>query len=354
MRIKILILSLLLAVGLSATTPTQTNVTKLYVATFDRAPDSAGLDYWVNTSNMPLEDIASSFFDQKETKDLYGEVSDVDSFIVSIYDNLFKRDPDAKGADYWSKELSSGNIKSSEFILAVVNGAKDDDKLILDNKTEVGLEFANKGLSSVEEAKAIMSGVNASEDSKLEALNKLNADVDTTEEDLVDNTDTNTTTDIVDVVDTNTTQDVDTTTQSADIVSVVDRHNEIRDEVYTDSPISWNEEIAKSAQAYADILGAKGVMEHDVNNNLYGENLAISSASLSYTEATNMWYEEKQDYTYGDGFSSATGHYTQMIWKNTTELGCGSATLQTGTFEGGTIVVCRYNPPGNWNGEDPY
>ena len=56
------------------TTPTQENVTKLYVAFFGRAPDQAGLNYWVTNSGLSLEGITQSFFDQQETKDKYGNV----------------------------------------------------------------------------------------------------------------------------------------------------------------------------------------------------------------------------------------------------------------------------------------
>lgn len=322
MKIRGLFLLLLMVVGLNATVATKDNVTRLYVATFDRAPDSAGLNYWVN-SGTELENIASSFFDQEETKDLYGEVSDLDNFIVAIYSNLFKREPEADGQSYWKDQLENGIFNSSQFILAVTNGAKDNDKTILDNKTEVGLAFADKGLSNVSDAKTIMSGVDGTEDSKLEALNKLG---------LGENEDV----------------------KSEEITSVVNRHNEIRAEVFTDAPMSWSDEIAKSAQIYAEAIGAKGVMEHDTSNNLYGENLAISSTSLSYTKATDMWYGEKKDYTYGNGFKSETGHYTQIIWKKSTQLGCASAVFQQGDWKGGTIVVCRYSPAGNYNGNKPY
>lgn len=50
---------------------TDESVAGLYVATFDRAPDGAGLDYWVEESNLSLEGIAESFFDQPETKEKY-------------------------------------------------------------------------------------------------------------------------------------------------------------------------------------------------------------------------------------------------------------------------------------------
>ena len=59
---------LLLFVGtlLQATLATQENLTKLYIATFDRAPDVKGLQYWLD-SGWEIEAIAISFFDQDET-----------------------------------------------------------------------------------------------------------------------------------------------------------------------------------------------------------------------------------------------------------------------------------------------
>ena len=62
---------LFVASVLYSQTPTKESVTKLYVATFNRAPDSAGLDYWLNKSGLSLDGIAKSFFDQPETQSLY-------------------------------------------------------------------------------------------------------------------------------------------------------------------------------------------------------------------------------------------------------------------------------------------
>jgi allophanate hydrolase subunit 1 len=68
------------------------------------------------------------------------------------------------------------------------------------------------------------------------------------------------------------------------------------------------------------------------------------------------WGSEKQ-YFIRDGIFPNTcrggwqkcGHYTQIIWKNTTEVGCGLARgAQMDYF------VCQYNPPGNFQGQKPY
>jgi hypothetical protein len=147
-------------------TPTYESVAQLYVATFNRAPDSGGINYWLNESfggKACLEEIASSFFDQPETKALYPEDSYLEDFIRAVYRNLFNREPESEGLIYWTNELENGNIKKSEFILAVINGARDteagQDKTILQNKKEVGLAFANADLNDVEQAKEIMQNV---------------------------------------------------------------------------------------------------------------------------------------------------------------------------------------------------
>ena len=170
MFIRLLIVVGLMATSVYAEVATQTNVTKLYIATFDRAPDSAGLDYWVESSGLALEGIAESFFDQEETQAKYPDSTTTEAFIASIYTNLFKRSADTAGNTYWIGELDGGNISKSLFILAVVNGALGDDATILDNKTEVGLAFAQKGLNDTTLATSVISEVTASSDTVTSAL----------------------------------------------------------------------------------------------------------------------------------------------------------------------------------------
>ncbi len=88
---------------------TLSEVTKLYVATFNRAPDAEGINYWAN-SGMSIENIAQSFFDQSETQALYPSGTANSSFVNSVYDNLFNRTPDTAGFNYWVQELNNGNV----------------------------------------------------------------------------------------------------------------------------------------------------------------------------------------------------------------------------------------------------
>jgi len=154
---------------LRTTATSSKDITKLYVATFNRAPDSKGIRYWVS-SNLSLNSIASSFFEQSETKALYPEDKSVKEFIQAVYKNLFNREPADDGVNYWNNEITQGSISKSLFILAVINGAKGDDITILNNKQSVGEYFANKELNNVTDAFSVISNIDATSNSVTEAI----------------------------------------------------------------------------------------------------------------------------------------------------------------------------------------
>lgn len=65
----------------------------------------------------------------------------------------------------------------------------------------------------------------------------------------------------------------------------------------------------------------------------------------SWDQVVNMWGGERTKYNYNNpGFSSATGHFTQVVWKKTTSFGCAYKSCPGST---GTLVACEYSPPGN-------
>lgn len=143
-------------------------LTQLYVATFNRSPDAAGILYWLHDSSLSLEEVATSFFDQPETQLLYPPNTNNASFINEVYQNLFNRSPDAEGLSYWEKELDSGNVPKSSFILAAINGAEAafyrgqfQDYRTLENKKEVGLHFVEREQSEMSLAISSMSQVSS-------------------------------------------------------------------------------------------------------------------------------------------------------------------------------------------------
>ncbi|MDF3351994.1 DUF4214 domain-containing protein [Sulfitobacter sp. KE37] len=137
-------------------TSTQINaITALYVGYFDRAPDPAGLQFWIDQLDNGREynTIAADFAASPEAVALYPylttpDVSSPASFVTSIYANLFGRTPDQEGLDFWTGVLEDGSVSVADMIEAIIMGARDDaaagtfDKSVLDNKVEVGLDFA--------------------------------------------------------------------------------------------------------------------------------------------------------------------------------------------------------------------
>ncbi len=166
---KILFLLLFAGITLNATIATEPTVTKLYIATFDRAPDATGLEYWIE-SGLELENIAISFFAQTETQEKYPDSASNEDFINSVYWNLFRRSPDSVGLEYWSINLENQKVTKSLFILSAINGALGDDAEILNNKTTVGLAFAKANRDDAEEATEILLDITKDKDTVDRAL----------------------------------------------------------------------------------------------------------------------------------------------------------------------------------------
>ena len=105
--------------------------------------------------------------------------------------------------------------------------------------------------------------------------------------------------------------------------------------------------LAYIAQRRADHL-RKANCGFDHSGGEYGENLAAATTgSMSPMGVVDMWYAEvaQFDFVHG-GFSMDTGHFTQLVWRGTTQVGCGTTTCNDMQ-----IWVCNYDPSGNYEGE---
>jgi len=130
---------------------------------------------------------------------------------------------------------------------------------------------------------------------------------------------------------------------------MVAAHNAVRARVGT-APLTWSGGLATVAQDWADRLMASGQFVHSHNPN-YGENLyEIRGAAATPALVVKAFADESGDYDYrSNTCRSVCGHYTQVVWGDTKEVGCAVA-----RGGGREVWVCEYNPPGNYVGKRPY
>ena len=147
-------------------------------------------------------------------------------------------------------------------------------------------------------------------------------------------------------------------------VEMVAAHNKWRQEAGVPD-VQWSPAIAATAQKWADTLKTRHAcnMTHSATKGL-GENLYRASAvwysngttrlqQVTPAKVTDRWASEKQNYNYTSNACAAgqmCGHYTQVVWKTTTEIGCAKAVCGDNT----QVWVCNYAPPGNWRGQRPF
>lgn len=153
--------------------------------------------------------------------------------------------------------------------------------------------------------------------------------------------------------------------------AMVNAHNTWRSEVGV-IDIRWSDELKKKAQIWATQLKAKNcLMEHSGS----GENLYWASPKqfantkdsqgnwiwqnslqiVDEKEVIAAWASEKQWYNYATNTCNAPpdescGHYTQVVWKDSLEVGCAKAICD----DFSQVWVCNYAPAGNVVGQKPY
>jgi uncharacterized protein YkwD len=116
-------------------------------------------------------------------------------------------------------------------------------------------------------------------------------------------------------------------------------HNQLRNK-HSAPSLRWDNELAKFATDYA----ARCNFKHSHAG--YGENLAAGYRTVS--AAILSWYAEGERYSYQrPGFTPGLGHFTQLVWKSSTKLGCGMAACNGKHGTPGNFLVCEYSPAGN-------
>jgi len=162
---------------------------------------------------------------------------------------------------------------------------------------------------------------------------------------------------------------------------ILDRHNELRSRVAQGQErnqpsasnmrkLVWNDELAVIAQRWAD----QCTFGHDperskLDRTSVGQNVATFSNSRKFSwaeiessylaQSAQNWYDEVTNPGFSRWnikpfqFSSGTGHYTQVVWAETREVGCGLVYYLDGSWYT-TLVVCNYAVAGNMAGGEMY
>ena len=140
--------------------------------------------------------------------------------------------------------------------------------------------------------------------------------------------------------------------------TLLNEHNRARDEAGVPR-LKWSGKLAREAQGWAEQLAIEGWLRHSSQRESggAGENLWMGSAGYYGPDAMiGAFVDEKQNYLPGQfprvsrtGRWEDVGHYTQIVWRNTREVGCAVAGNGSDDF-----LVCRYWPSGNWMGQVPF
>lgn len=115
-------------------------VMSMYLAYYGRPADPGGLEFWtgeLEAAGGNLTAILDAFGTSEEYTRRFGGLSN-GQLIDNLYDQLFGREPDAGGRDFWLGELSSGRRSLQEIALSILEGAQNEDVAIIENRLALG------------------------------------------------------------------------------------------------------------------------------------------------------------------------------------------------------------------------
>lgn len=129
---------------------------------------------------------------------------------------------------------------------------------------------------------------------------------------------------------------------------ILQAHNDKR-ALHGVQSLSWDSKLADYAANYAKNSFSCDNVQLIHSNGPYGENLA--AGLVGGTDPVNAWYDEIKQYNYANpGFSEATGHFTQLVWKSTSKVGCAKVQCNN---EWRQYTICEYSDSrGNVIGKD--
>ena len=149
--------------------------------------------------------------------------------------------------------------------------------------------------------------------------------------------------------------------EPSELAGITEAHNTARAAENAGLPaLTWDPALAAIAKAWGSQCKSSGgaLIDHNAGRSdgygsYVGENIYASSGSANGPGAVSSWMSEKKNYDYAkNSCSGVCGHYTQVVWKKTTKLGCALVNCPNLRFP--STIICDYAPGGNMNGERPY
>jgi Cysteine-rich secretory protein family len=140
---------------------------------------------------------------------------------------------------------------------------------------------------------------------------------------------------------------------------ILDAHNKYRAAVGV-PPLVWSGDLAATAQVWVNTLNSNLQFAHDPGARAQnqGENIWMgTTGAYSLTQMVDAWGGERQNFQNGSFPNVSTtgnwvdvGHYSQIVWKDTTSVGCAGVDGSDGNYR----FVCRYSPAGNIEGQQVF
>ncbi|MBQ5947796.1 DUF4214 domain-containing protein [Massilia sp. ST3] len=150
----------------------ESTVNSLYLAFYGRPADPAGIKFWaeqLSKADGNIDAIKASFANSEEARVRFGNDTAADR-ITEIYQQLFNRDPDAKGLEFWVDAVSKGHASVADVAISVLKGAQGSDQALTSLRQKAADSFTAEvaatgsgygGIAAVEAARVLVRAVTA-------------------------------------------------------------------------------------------------------------------------------------------------------------------------------------------------
>lgn len=120
-----------------------------YLAYYGRPPDPGGLAYWsgrLADEGGDINSIINAFGESEEYQSRFGVLNNT-QLVTNLYNQLFGREPDQGGLDFYVGKLNSGEWNLQKISLVILDGISGSDVTIINNR----LEFSKYYVSDAED-----------------------------------------------------------------------------------------------------------------------------------------------------------------------------------------------------------